>query len=103
HGREFRFPQNKVAATPDSAIFRGRDANEGGMNTASERRAFGAVEVSLNPVSSTASGGVEMNTNKNGVGIGIRDGDALAEWNKHVRVSRHDYLVAGLFQKRFQS
>src|SRR5438128_12379724 len=103
HGRNCCFPQNKVAATPDSAIFRGRAANYGGMNTGSERRTFGTVEVCLDPVSSAASGGVEMNTDKNRVWIRIGHGDARAEGNEYVSVSRQDYLVAGLFQKRFQS
>src|SRR5205814_8573549 len=54
HGRNGCFPQNKIAATPDSAVFRGRTANHGGMNTGSERRTFGAIEVCLDPVSSAA-------------------------------------------------
>src|SRR5438477_12838955 len=69
HGRNCCFPQNKIATTPDTTIFRGRTANHGGMNTGSKRRAFSAVEVCLDPASSAASGGIEMNTDKNGVGI----------------------------------
>ena len=42
-----------------------------------------------------------MDTDKNCVGIRIGDGDAGAERDENVSVSRHDHPVARLFQERF--
>src|SRR5207248_489795 len=62
HGRNGCFPQNKIASTPDSAIFRERTANHSGMNTGSERRTVAAIEVCPDAVAANAAAAKQQTT-----------------------------------------
>ena len=73
------------------------------MNAGGERGAFCAIKIRLNAAGSAARCGVEMDAEKNAIGIGISNGDARAQRHKYVCGSRHDHPVSGFLQDRFQS
>ena len=101
NSRDRRSTQNEIPPPADTAIFGSGAAYDRGVNACGQRSAFRAIKICLNAAGSAARSGVEMDADKNGVRIGIGNGDPCAQRHEYVCASRHDHPVAGFLQNRF--
>src|SRR4029453_4961546 len=73
------------------------------MDSRSQRKALAVVKICFDSTCATALGRVEMDGNKNGVGIRVRDCDACSEWDEHVAVAGHHHAIPICCQRLLQS
>src|SRR4029434_2191212 len=73
------------------------------MDSRSHRKALAVVKICFDSTCATALGRVEMDGNKNGVGIRVGDRNARSEWNEHVAVARHQHAIPACRQRLLQS
>src|SRR5437016_7818785 len=73
------------------------------MNGRSERETVPSVKISFNSVRASARRGVEMNANKNGVAVLVRDRNAGSERDENVAVSRHHNAITVRLEDSLQT
>ena len=103
HSRNSSFPQNIIAASPDTAVRARRVAGQMIMDGGSKGETITAVEVCFDSVRAAARGRVEVNTNENGVGIRICDCYALGQRHEDVAIACHDDAITGFLKERTQT
>ena len=73
------------------------------MHGGGKRQAVAAIEISLDAFSSHSFRRVEVNTDKDGIGVRIRDRNAHWQRDKNIAVAGHDHVVAAGGKKGFET
>src|ERR1700704_2808628 len=68
------------------------------MNGRDEGKALAAIKIGFDAAGARARGGVEMNTDENGVAVGVGDGHARSEWHEDIGVAGHDDAITARLQ-----
>lgn len=91
-GGNTRLAQNVVRAAFDTPVLAGVQRREIRLHAGGDPGRLAVEIVGFKPVGASADGGIEMDADKQGVAVGVGDGDPLAKRDERVIATRHHRL-----------